>query len=117
MGQFRAKEQLKSLLYIDRSLRGERKKYKLIEELNFKNLRAFIEKDNKQVLCWIPKKCIIHRKFFDANNIFSHLFIQNIKHKPILVHDLSIQMKISLKIYIYIGEQCQKSNTPNITHH
>ena len=40
---------------------------------------------------------IIHTEFFDAKNIFSHLFIHNIKHKPNTVQDLSIQMKISLK--------------------
>ena len=40
---------------------------------------------------------IIHPEYFDANNIFSHPFIQNIKHKPNMVQDLSRQMKISLK--------------------
>ena len=30
-------------------------------------------------------------------NIFSHSFIHNLKHKPKIFQDLSIQMKISLK--------------------
>ena len=63
-------------------------------------MRAFKEKYNKQVICWYYKekiRFIIHTEFFDAKNIFSHLFIHNIKHKPNTVQDLSIQMKISLK--------------------
>ena len=35
-----------------------------------------------------------------ANNIFTYPFIQNLKRKPNMVHYLSRQMKISLKIYI-----------------
>ena len=65
-------------------------------------MRASKDKDNKQVIFWYylqKRKFIIHPECFDSNNIFSHLFIQNINHKLILVHDLSIQMKISLKKY------------------
>ena len=43
------------------------------------------------------RKFIINPEYFDANNIFSHSFIQNIKHKPKMVQDLSIQMQIALK--------------------
>ena len=38
---FVLQEQLKSLMYIDRSLRSDPKKYKSIDELNFKHFRAF----------------------------------------------------------------------------
>ena len=63
-------------------------------------LRAFKWKDNKQVICWyyIQKiKFIIHSEYFDANNIFLHLFIYNLKHKPNMVQDLSRKMNIALK--------------------
>ena len=59
---------------------------------------------------------IIHPEYFDSNNIFSHTFIQNLRHKPNMVQDLSIKVKIELK-NIYIGEQCKTANTPNTTHH
>ena len=62
------------------------------------------------------RKFIIHPGFFDAKNIISDPFIHNIKRKPNMVHDLSRQMKISL-LKTEIGEQFQKSNTPNNTHH
>ena len=58
---------------------------------------AFKEKANKQVLCWYYKKrFFIRPNFFDANNIFSHPFIHNIKNKPNMVQDVSRQIKISL---------------------
>ena len=40
---------------------------------------------------------MIYPEFFDANNIISDPFIHNIKRKPNMVHDLSRQMKMSLK--------------------
>ena len=41
-------EQLKSLMYVDRSLRGDPKKYKFIDELNFKHcLRLKIKTTSK----------------------------------------------------------------------
>ena len=40
---------------------------------------------------------IIHPEYFDANNIFSHIFIQNLKYKPNIFQDLSIQKNIVLK--------------------
>ena len=40
---------------------------------------------------------IIHPEYFDANNILSHPFIQNLKHKPNMVQDLSKQMRIAFK--------------------
>ena len=46
------------------------------------------------------RKFIIHPEYFDGNNIFSHPFIQNLKHKPNMFQELSRQMKIALKIYI-----------------
>ena len=43
------------------------------------------------------RKFIIHPEFFDANNIISNTSIQNLKSKPNMVHDLSRQIRISLK--------------------
>ena len=40
-------------------------------------------------------------EYFDANNIFSHPFIKNLKHKPNMVQDLSRKMKISIKKHIW----------------
>ena len=45
----------------------------------------------------MQKTFIIHPDCFDANNIFSHPFIQNLKHKPNMVQYLSRQMKIFFK--------------------
>ena len=42
------------------------------------------------------RKFIIHPEYFDANNIFSHPFIKNLKHKPNMVQDLLRKMKIAL---------------------
>ena len=40
---------------------------------------------------------IIHPEYVDANNIFSHTFIQNLKHKTNMVQYLSRQINIVLK--------------------
>ena len=67
--------------------------------IKLQKLCTFEYKDNKQDIFWynIQKiDFIIHPELFDANNIFSHTFIQNLKHKPNMVQDLSRQMKISL---------------------
>ena len=45
----------------------------------------------------LKKMFIIHPEVFDANNIISVQFIQNINRNTNMVHDLSIQTKISLK--------------------
>ena len=44
-------------MYVDRSSRGDPKKYNLIDELNFKKI-VFKEKYNNQVICcyYIKKK-------------------------------------------------------------
>ena len=39
---------------------------------------------------------IIHPEYFDANNIFSHPFIQKLKHKPNIFQYLSKQINIAL---------------------
>ena len=68
--------------------------------IKLKKLLVFKEKENNQVICryYIPKKKVYYSSwFFNANNIISDPFIQNLKRKPNMVHDLSRQMKISLK--------------------
>ena len=62
-----------------------------MDELNFKNcLRLRINKTGKLFVGITPKKrkFVIHPEFFDAKNIISDLFIQNIKRKPNMVHEL-----------------------------
>ena len=63
-------------------------------------MRAFKEKDNKQVIFWYyiqKRRFIIHPEIVYANNIFSHSLIHNLKHKTNMFQDLSIQMKIPLE--------------------
>ena len=61
---FVLQEQLKSLMYVDRSLRTYPKKDKLIDELNFKKLHLFKYKDSKKVICWYY---IQKRKFYSSS--------------------------------------------------
>ena len=90
---FVLQEQLKSLFFVYCSLCGDPKKYKLIGELNFKSSVRLRRKTTSKFFFGITKKkrkFIIHPEFFDANNIFSHPFIQNLKHKPNMFQYLSI---------------------------
>ena len=74
--------ELKSFMYVDRSLRGDAKKEKLIDELNFKKCmqlkiilksKIFVGSTNKQI------KYIIHPEFMVANQEITDQFIQNLK--------------------------------------
>ena len=108
---FVIQKQLKSFMYVDRSLRGDPNKEKLIDELNFKNCMRLNKKTTSKFFfgtTYRKRKFIIHPKYFDANNIFSHPFIQNLKHKPNMVQELSRQMKIALKKYIFENSVKQK---------
>ena len=92
-------EQLKSLIYFDCSLRGDPKKDTLIDELNFKNCIRLKRNTTRYFFFGITckkREFITHPECFDAKNNFSHPFIQNIKHQPNMVQDLSRQMKIAL---------------------
>ena len=74
-------------------------KYKLIDELNFKNFLPLSRKKTSKFYVGTTskkRKVIIHPEFFDAKSIISDPFIQNIKCKPNMVHDLSRKMKISI---------------------
>ena len=86
--------ELKSFMYIDRSLRA--KKEKLIDELNFKKCmqlkrslksKFFVGITNKQ------SKYIIHPDFMVANQEITDQFIQNLKSNPNKVHELTGEMK------------------------
>ena len=90
--------ELKSFMYIDRSLCA--KKEKLIDELNFKKCmqlkrslksKFFVGVTNKQ------RKYIIHPDFMVANQEITYQFIQNIKSNPNKVDDLTGEMKKSFK--------------------
>ena len=92
---FVLQEELKSLMYVDCSSRGYPNKDNFIDELNFKNCMSLKRKTTKNFFVGITykkRKFIIYPEYFDANNIFSHPFIQNLKHKPNMVQDLKIQM-------------------------
>ena len=75
-------------MYVYCSLRGDPKKDKLIDEINFENYVRFKRKKISKLFVGITMKTInliIHPEYFYANNIFSHLIIQNLKHKPNMV--------------------------------
>ena len=83
-------------MYVDHSLRGDPRKYKLIDELNFKKrmqlkiilkCKFFFGITNKQ------RKFIIHPEFMVANQEITDQFIQNLKSNPNKVHDLTGEMK------------------------
>ena len=87
-------------MYVERSSPGDPKKDKLIDESNFKNCIRLKRKTTRKLFVGVTykkRKSIIHPEYFDANTIFSHPFIQNIKHIPNMVQDLSIKMDIALK--------------------
>ena len=86
-------------MYVDRSLRGDPKKDKFIDELHFKNcMRSKINTTGKFFVgnTVNGEKFIIHAEYFDSKNVFSHPFIHNTKHRPNVVQDLSKPMKKAL---------------------
>ena len=71
----------------------------MIDELNLKNCVRLRRNTTRKFFVGITykkRKFIIHPEYFDANNIFSHPFIKNIRHKPNKVQDLSRKMRITL---------------------
>ena len=95
---FVLQKQLKSLMYVDSLSRGNQNMENFIDELNLKNRMRLKRRTTSKFIVGITyKKITIHQEYFDAKNIFSHSFIHNLKHKPKIFQDLSIQMKISLK--------------------
>ena len=91
---------LNAFIYVDRSLRGDPKKDKLIDELNFTRCMRLmiIQKSNFFVgITYRQRKFIIHPEFMVANKEIIDRFIQNLKINPNKVHDLIGEMKKSLK--------------------
>ena len=84
-------EEFKSLMYVDRLLRGAPKKDKLMDKLIFKDCMRFKKNTSRKFFGITAKgrKFIIHAGYFDANSIFSHWFLHNLKHRPNVVQDLS----------------------------
>ena len=75
-------------MYVDRSLRDDTKKENLMDELNFKIFMRLKRNTTSKFFVGITvrgRKFIIHAEYFDANNIFSHRFLQNLKHRPNVV--------------------------------
>ena len=77
-------------MYIDCSSRGDPNKDKFIDELKFKNCVRLKRKTTSKFIVGITyrkRKFLIHPEYFDANNIFSHSFIQNLNNKPNMVQE------------------------------
>ena len=86
-------------MYFDRSSLGYAKDDKFIDEINFKNFMRLKRKTTGNLFVGITykkRKFIINLEYLDANNISSHLFIQNLKYKANMVQYLSRKMKISI---------------------
>ena len=111
--------QLKSFMCVDRSLRGDPKKDKLIDALNFTKCMQLKRIKKNQFFVGITVKqsmFIINPEFILANHIIADQFIQNLKSNPDKVHDLPSEIKRSHK-KTEIGKKYQTANTQNHTHH
>ena len=87
--------EMKSFLYIARSLRA--KKDKLIDELNFKKCMQLKISLKSKFFVGITKKqrkYIIHPDFMVANQEITDQFIRNPKSNPNKVHDFTGEIKI-----------------------
>ena len=92
--------ELKSFMYVDRSLRGDANKNKFIDELNFKKCMKLKRLLNRKLFVGITNKqreYIIHPDFIVASQEITDQFIQNLKSNPNEVHDLTGEMKKSFK--------------------
>jgi hypothetical protein len=97
---FVLQEDWKSLIYVNRSLRGEPQDDKLIEELSFtrcKRLKTNVRSKFFVGITGKGRKFIVHEKFFNSNTIFSFHFIQNVKKNSNEEHKLTAAMKAKLK--------------------
>ena len=77
-------------MYVERSLRGDPKEDKLIDELKFKKcmqLKILQKSKFFVVITDKQRKFIIHPKFMVANHNTADEFIQNMKRNPNKVHD------------------------------
>ena len=71
-------DQLKSCIYVDRLLRGDPKKDKLIDELNFSNFMHLKRIQISKLFVGITvkqRKFIIHPEFMVTNHIIADQFI------------------------------------------
>ena len=92
-------EKLKSFIYVDLSLRGDPKKDKLIDELNFVNCMHLRRIQKRKLFVGITVKqreFIINPEFMFSNHIIADQLIQNLKSNPNKVHYLPSEMKRSL---------------------
>ena len=97
---FVLQEQLKSLMYVDRLLHGDPNKDNFTGELKLKSCILFKRNTISKFFVGVTvkgRKFIIHEEYFDAKNIFSHQFLQNLKHRPNMVQHLSKKTKKALK--------------------
>ena len=83
-------------MYVDRSLRGDPRKDKLIDELNFKKCMQLKRIQKSKFFVGITDKqinFIIHTESMVANQKITDQFIQNLKSNPNNVHDLTGEIK------------------------
>ena len=100
-------------MYVDRSLRGDAKKDKLIDELNFTNCMQLKRIQKRKLFVGITdkqRKFIIHPEFMVANHKITDQFIQNPRSNPNKVHDLTGEMKRPLK-----NRDCKKVSNRKYT--
>ena len=93
-------DQLKSFMNVDRSLRGDPKKDKSIDELNLTNCMHLKRIQKSKFFVGIKvkqRKFIIYPEFMFANHIIADQFIHNLKSNPNKFHYLPSEMKRSLK--------------------
>ena len=79
-------------MHIDRSLRGDQRKYKLMDELNLKKcmqLKIILKSKFLVGITNKHRKYIIHPEFMVANQEITDQFIQNLKSIQQKVHDLT----------------------------
>ena len=87
-------------MHIDRSLRGDTKKEKVIDELNFIKIIQLKRIQKRKFFADITDKqreFIIYPEFMVANHKITYQFIHNLKTNPNKVHDLTGEMNRSLK--------------------
>ena len=111
--------QLKSFMYVDHSLRGDTKKYKLIDELNFTNFMQLkrIQKSSSLLILQTNKQrtFIIHPEFMVAK----HKLQINLFRISEVTQTRFMTWRVKWRDHLKteIGKKYQNKNTQNHTHH
>ena len=79
-------------MYVIRSLRGDPKKYKLIDDLKFSNCMHLNGIPKSKLFVGVTvkqRKFIIHPEFLVANHIIADQFVHNLKSIPNKVDNIT----------------------------